>query len=92
MTHRPNRRALTLTVIAVALAVALPASAAGPNDGLIVFETGRDGNSEIYSMRPDGSDQTRLTNNPAFDWQATLSPDGSKVAFGSLGTGTSRSM
>src|SRR6266581_4202998 len=31
---------------------------------LIVFVSARDGNFEIYVMKPDGSLQTRVTNNP----------------------------
>ena len=36
-----------------------------PNGQKIAFSTTRDGNLEIYSMNADGTDQTRLTNNPA---------------------------
>jgi Tol biopolymer transport system component len=39
----------------------------------ITFVSTRDGNSEIYTMNADGSNQTRLTKDPAsdhtFDWQ-----------------------
>ena len=48
----------------------------------IVFETNRDGNSEIYSMEPNGNDGiTRLTNDPAVDTRPSLSPDGSLIAW-----------
>ena len=49
----------------------------------IVFETDRDGNSEIYSMEPNGNDGiTRLTNSPAVaDTGPSLSPDGSLIAW-----------
>jgi len=33
----------------------------------IAFWSERDGNPEIYKMRADGSQLTRLTNNPALD-------------------------
>ena len=33
----------------------------------IVFQSHRDGDSEIYSMNPDGSEQTNLTQNPLFN-------------------------
>lgn len=39
-----------------------------PEGDRIAFTSRRDGNDEIYWMRPDGSDQTRLTTNPAQDW------------------------
>ena len=39
------------------------------------------GNSEIYAMDADGSDQTNLTDNPAFDGDPAWSPDGTKIAF-----------
>jgi Tol biopolymer transport system component len=48
----------------------------------IVFETDRDGNSEIYSMEPNGNDGiTRLTDDPAVDTLPSLSPDGSLIAW-----------
>ncbi len=43
----------------------LPLIAAGQEK--IVFRSQRDANSEIYVMNPDGSNQTRLINNPAVD-------------------------
>jgi hypothetical protein len=36
----------------------------------------RDGNFEVYVMDTDGSNQTRLTNNPAFDVGPAWSPVG----------------
>ncbi len=72
-----------LTAAAVAVS-ASPASAAFPgNNGRIVFTSLRDGNLEIYSMNPDGSDQQRLTNDPGADIQPSYSPDGSKIVFAS---------
>lgn len=41
----------------------------------------RDGNAEIYSMNPDGSEPVNLTNNPAIDGAPVWSPDGTKIAF-----------
>ncbi|HEV7905407.1 MAG TPA: hypothetical protein VGO96_16320, partial [Pyrinomonadaceae bacterium] len=58
----------------------------------IAFTSERDSNQEIYIMNPDGSAQTRLTNNSASDFDPTWSADGTKIAFisdrdGSGGTG-----
>jgi Tol biopolymer transport system component len=47
----------------------------------IAFTSDRDGNREIYVMNADGSNQTRLTNNQAFDYAPTWSPDGKRIAF-----------
>ncbi|HEX8423235.1 MAG TPA: hypothetical protein VF634_07485, partial [Pyrinomonadaceae bacterium] len=50
-------------------------------DSKIAFTSERDGNQEIYIMDPDGSQQTRLTNNTASDADPAWSPDGTKIAF-----------
>lgn len=47
--------------------------------GRIVFSSTRDGNSEIYSANPDGSDIRRLTNHPGIDVSPTCGPGG--IAF-----------
>jgi len=50
-------------------------------DGLIVFTSVRDGDMEIYSMRPDGSDVKRLTNRPGPDGGPFFSHDGQRIVF-----------
>ena len=47
----------------------------------IVFTSERDGQSEIYRVRPDGTALERLTNHPSYDDQAALSPDGNQIVF-----------
>ena len=49
----------------------------------IVFQSGRTGNTEIYSMNADGSNQVNLTNNSAQDRRASSSPDGTQIVFSS---------
>ena len=51
------------------------------DNGKIVLASNRDGNYEIYTMNPDGSDQQRLTNNDAMDLYPNWSPDGQKIVF-----------
>ncbi|HEV2808985.1 MAG TPA: hypothetical protein VGV93_01135 [Acidimicrobiales bacterium] len=73
-----------LTLLASLLVGAAPAGAIVPGtNGPIVFETNRDGNSEIYSMNPDGSEQVNLTNNPFSDVFPAWSPDSTKITFSS---------
>jgi len=45
-----------------------------PDGQQIVFLSDRDGNQEIYVMKADGSDQTRLTNTPENEWGAVWLP------------------
>ncbi|MFQ6015643.1 MAG: TolB family protein [Anaerolineae bacterium] len=47
----------------------------------IAFVSNRDGNYEIYTMAPDGSDQTRLTDTPDEEFTPVWSPDGRWLAF-----------
>ena len=53
-------------------------SASGEN---IAFTSNRDGNSEIYVMKADGSEQINLSSNAAKDFWPAMSPDGKVVAF-----------
>ena len=55
--------------------------AEAPETAKIVFRSMRDGNSEIYIMNPDGSDQTNLTQHRAQDLAPVWSPNGSEIAF-----------
>jgi dipeptidyl aminopeptidase/acylaminoacyl peptidase len=78
-----------ILMAALALAASLlltqaerPARAAFPGqNGKIAFVSNRDGNREIYTMNPDGSGQTNITNNGSFDESPAFSPDGTKIAF-----------
>ena len=47
----------------------------------IAFTTNRDGNQEIYSIRPDGTELTNLTRHSGNDFLPAGSPDGNKIAF-----------
>src|SRR3954469_10758550 len=47
----------------------------------ITFSSNRDGNLDIYTMQPDGSNLINLTHNPADDFGAAWSPDGQQMAY-----------
>ena len=52
-----------------------------PLHAKIVFHSDREGNNEIYKMKSDGSNQTRLTFNAASDAYPVWSPNGRQIAF-----------
>jgi TolB protein len=52
-----------------------------PDGALIVFTSKRDGDYEIYTIRPDGSNLRRLTQSPGNDAHNAWSPDGKWLAF-----------
>ena len=55
----------------------------------VVFTSEHAGQADIYRIHPDGSGLQQLTDDPAFDDQGALSPDGSTLAFVSTrGNGT----
>lgn len=49
--------------------------------GQIVFASDRGGSYNIWSIRPDGSELTQLTDSAAQDQRPTLSQDGRRLAF-----------
>ena len=79
-------KTIPLLVFIILSAVAVNASlfpvfAKAPKTAKIVFTSTRDGNKEIYTMNPDGSQQVRLTHNPADDLYPTWSPTGEQILF-----------
>ncbi|HKY45962.1 MAG TPA: DUF5050 domain-containing protein, partial [Pyrinomonadaceae bacterium] len=76
-------RILKLTI--TALLLLSPATLSAQEK--IAFMSQRDGNGEVYVMNADGTNQLRLTFNPAFDSDPAFSPGGEKIAFTSYRDG-----
>lgn len=82
--RRAGAGAAGLILVAAGTAVVGPHASAA--EGLaggsrIVFASDRDGDYEIHSMAPDGSDVRQLTSNDDVDTAPAVSPDGHLIAF-----------
>ena len=86
--------ALTAVALAgclLALVFAGGASSAFPgSNGKIVFASDRDGGLDVYSMEPDGSVESRLTNTIGDDTRPMWSSDGTRIVFSSRREGVSK--
>ena len=58
-----------------------------PKGDVIMFTTDRDGDFELYAIRPDGTGLKRLTNSPGNDAHSIWSPDGNWILFTSARMG-----
>jgi TolB protein len=98
---RSKRKSVVLLSLAVGAALSAVVALAGTAQqaeaalgGKIVFTSTRTGgtnvnnptgDTEIFSMKPDGTGLKQLTFNEVFDSNPVLSPDGTKVAYESYG-------
>src|SRR5436190_14075085 len=83
------KRAFAITAVAAACALttlaALSGSARatypGAANGRIAFGININGNTDVYTARPDGQALRRLTTDPGFDACAAYSADGRRIAY-----------
>ncbi|MGB8860179.1 MAG: hypothetical protein WCC60_13020 [Ilumatobacteraceae bacterium] len=74
--------------IGIDLTVVRGRAAWSPDSTRLVFgATDPDGNTDLYAVGTDGSGLTRLTTDPADDYQPAWSPDGTRIAFRSMRDG-----
>ena len=57
-------------------------------EGLVWFNGEREGSVDVWRVRPDGSDLTRMTDGPTVDWFPHPSPDGAHVLYLAYPAGT----
>jgi Tol biopolymer transport system component len=83
MPQRPRRAVLAYSIVAALLLTligALPAGAAPP-DRLIVFDSDRGGQVDLWTMRTDGTGLAQLTNDKVPDELAEWSPNRKQIAW-----------
>jgi len=76
-----TRRLVQLLITVLALGLVSSAGATAPLNGRIAFSSNRDGNSELYSVGPDGGSGQRLTWTSASESSPAWSPDGTTIAY-----------
>jgi len=83
-----NRTVVTTALAAVLALVAMAsvvgsarATYRGKSNGRIAFGMNVGGNTDVYSVLPNGQDLQRLTTDPGFDACAAYSADGSRIAY-----------
>jgi Tol biopolymer transport system component len=67
--------------VALVLSILFTAVSFADDLGWIVFDSNRDGNWNIWKMRDDGTQQTRLTTSLDVDDEPAFSPFGDKIAY-----------
>jgi len=82
------KKALAITAAAVCVLAALAAlngsaraTYRGKANGRLAFGININGNTDVYSVQPDGQDLQRLTTDPGFDACAAYSADGHRIAY-----------
>jgi Tol biopolymer transport system component len=83
------KRALAMTALAAACTLAAVAAFSGSaratyggaTNGRIAFGMNVSGNTDVYTVLPNGEDLRRLTTDPGFDACAAYSADGRRIAY-----------
>ena len=81
MSFKVRRCLTTVVVFSVLILMQFAVDGYAARGTKIAFSSTRDGDSEIYVMDDDGSNQVRLTNDPARDYDPSWSPDGERIAY-----------
>lgn len=74
-------RPLALVILLALVAAACGGGGDSAEQPIIFVAAGREDRSDIFAVDPTTGEITNLTDNPAHDFAAALSPDGSKIAF-----------
>ena len=76
------KRFMLLLLLSIAVFAGIArASYPGETNGRLAFGTTVDGNTDVYSVLPNGEALHRLTNDPGFDACPAYSADGKSIAW-----------
>ena len=81
MSFKARRLSAAALVVSLFIQMQFVANGYASRRTKIAFTSWREGNGDIYVMDGDGSNQRRVTVNPARDEYPAWSPDGKKIAF-----------
>ena len=81
MSFKARRLSAAALVVSLFIQMQFVANGYASRRTKIAFASWREGNGDIYVMDGDGSNQRRVTVNPARDEYPAWSPDGKKIAF-----------
>ena len=81
MSFKARRFSVAALVVSLFIQMQIAENGYASRRAKIAFTSTRDGNHEIYVMDADGSNQVRLTNHLADDYEPSWSPDGRWIAF-----------
>jgi len=76
-----NSAVWATTAFKTVAVAAVPEQGNGGSPKIVFGSVRNGGNHDIYTMELDGSNQTRLTTDAAYDDQPKWSPDGTKIVF-----------
>jgi Tol biopolymer transport system component len=77
----PMKSVYRLMIVFAMLLISSAAGAKGINPALLEGQITYSHEGDVYVMNADGSNVTRLTDNPAQDFDSVWSPDGKQIAF-----------
>ena len=72
---------VAVAAVLITLAVGITAACGSDDSGIIAFESVRPGRWQLYTMKPDGTELTRITRGTADNASPDISSDGTRIVW-----------